>query len=909
MIEELLNDMSTAIVMLDETNPAEALKELAQQLGVLAVEARATHPQLAESAAYVQGQASARTPAEALVLIREFLSKAQHHLKKPAEVSLPNAQQKPKSASPEMADEIDPQFLVEFIEKHTSMMEELEGHLLDYNFAKDNLEAEGLEESKKELATYVNGYIHNVKGDAGSIGLLGVERVCHHVEDTLADIPADQLVEEILALRVWCSECIKALAAKTEPKEPSIAFNEKFDKLVARKHALAGIASAPAVEVLSAEANLDLLAELMSADELPEARAVTTAPVAASQTADKPKQSAPAAKGPVGETYQLTGEMDIFHEFAVEAEDHLAIVESTILECAGKYNQDAIGSIFRSIHSIKGSSSYFGLKEITETSHVLENLLDEVREGKREFEQPLTELVLKYLDLQRGLLAQARSSLEKGVPLVRGEASAQYLHALVVYQNGEAAQPQLPLAPVVATPAAASAPRTEAKVAPVIAPSHPAGTDSESTAKGEQLEVKTYIKVDTKRLDQLIDAIGEMGIYCSMLIQRCRGAFAGDESLMKVTHQVEKVTRDVQNIGMSMRLIPIRGLFQKMSRLVWDLSRKMGKDIKFSMEGEDTELDRTIIDKLADPLMHMVRNSLDHGIEPPEDRRAAGKPPVGRVRLSAYHAGGSIHIRIEDDGRGMDPQKLVKKAIEKGVLPPDAKLTPAEAYQLIFAAGFSMAAVVTDVSGRGVGMDVVKRNIESMRGRVNIDSQLGRGTIFTIELPLTLALMDGIEVLVGEEHFIIPMLSVIEFIRPGARTMTRTFDRGETFFFRGQYLSVFRLGDLFGIEARCKEPTEANFVILEAHGERYALMVDDIVGSYATVIKSLGSMFEQNKGLAGCAIMAQGDVAVILDVWSLLVLAREHYRHATRHGSAIEVESSAKTEGPPPDEGRETHVH
>jgi len=405
----------------------------------------------------------------------------------------------------------------------------------------------------------------------------------------------------------------------------------------------------------------------------------------------------------------------------------------------------------------------------------------------------------------------------------------------------------------------------------------PEGEKESGGDNGEKLQVKNFVKVDTARLDHLIDSIGEMVIYSAMLVRQCREQLEGDQVVMNTTHRVEKFARDLQDVGMSMRLVPIKGLFQKMSRLVWDTSKKLGKELDFRVEGEDTELDRNLIDKLADPLMHMVRNALDHGIESPEGRQAAGKPRAGHVKLAAYHSGGSIHIEISDDGKGLDPDKLITKAIEKGVISPNQRLSNEEAYQLIFAAGFSTAAVVTDISGRGVGMDVVRRNVEALRGRIKIRSEVNKGSTFIIELPLTLAIIDGIQVRVGTENFIIPSLSIIEFVRPSKGSVSSTLDRGETFMFRERYLPVFRLSSLYGIESSISDLTQGAMVIVE-HGTEYiGLFVDAILGEYSTVIKNLGPLFADQKGTAGCAIMPDGDISLILDVRSLVELARAVY--------------------------------
>jgi two-component system chemotaxis sensor kinase CheA len=275
----------------------------------------------------------------------------------------------------------------------------------------------------------------------------------------------------------------------------------------------------------------------------------------------------------------------------------------------------------------------------------------------------------------------------------------------------------------------------------------------------------------------------------------------------------------------------------------------------------------------------MIRNAIDHGVEGPEDRVKAGKDRAGTIELRAFHSGGNIHVQIIDDGRGLNPEKLMAKAREKGILGENERLSDKDAFHLIFAAGFSTAAQVTDISGRGVGMDVVRRNIESMRGRVHIDSVLGQGTTFTIELPLTLAIIDGISVGVGTETFVIPTLSVVEFMQPKEDQITRALDKGETFYFRGKYLPLYRLGNLFHVEPKRTALTESLVVVVENVGQHFAILVDEISSTHSTVIKSVGEMFTTNRGIAGCAIMPNGDIALILDLRSLLEMAKDTYSY------------------------------
>lgn len=741
------------------------------------------------------------------------------------EVTFPNEKSDASSKHLKCADlteDVDERFLTEYIETHTLLLEEFEASLLDYQSKREGAE---------EVTTAAKRYLHNLKGDSGSIGLIGIEKACHALEDELLKSGIDGLLTALLNFKQWVNNCMRSYAAGTQPEVDSKAF----------------ISSLSGVETVVNE----------------ERESATLEKTPTETVKSESKQ------------YAITGEKEILLEFATEAEEHLNNVEAVILDSEGTYSLDSVNTIFRAVHSIKGGSSYFSIEEMTRCSHILENYLSEVRDGKRELDQSLSALLLTYIDLQKNVLNRARGAASSGNPMTHSIESINFLMSLETYGKGEtiSAAKLPPSAPQQSQPEPDSVSRGLAQ---------PAAEIQESKAQGDQkLALKTFVKVDTARLDLLIDSIGEMVIYSSMLIRHCRELLHDNELVMDATHRVEKFSRDLQDIGMSMRLVPIKSLFQKMSRLVWDTSKKIGKDIVFSMSGEDTELDRNLIDKLADPLMHMVRNSLDHGIEPPEEREAKGKPRSGKIELSAYHAGGSIHIQIKDDGRGLDPAKLIAKAIEKGVIQEGQKLSDQEAHHLIFAAGFSTAAKVTDISGRGVGMDVVRRNVESLRGRIHIQSKVGQGSTFTIELPLTLAIIDGIQARVGKETFIIPSLSIIEFVRPKPEMITNTLDYGETFHFRGKFLPVYRIGDLYGIEARYNTPIDATMVIVEGNQEQVALMVDDILGEVSTVIKSLGSIFEEGQGFAGCAIMPGGSVALILDIRSLVQLARRDYKRIT----------------------------
>jgi two-component system chemotaxis sensor kinase CheA len=315
-----------------------------------------------------------------------------------------------------------------------------------------------------------------------------------------------------------------------------------------------------------------------------------------------------------------------------------------------------------------------------------------------------------------------------------------------------------------------------------------------------------------------------------------------------------------------MRMVPIGAQFNKTARLVRDLARRVGKQIVFEASGENTELDKTIAAELADPLLHMVRNSIDHGIEPADERIARGKDPTAHIRVSACHQSGQIVVSISDDGRGLDREKILAKARQKGLIEPDAQLADSEVYQLIFEPGFSTAATVSDISGRGVGMDVVRRHVQKLRGRIEIQSSAGEGTTFFIKLPLTLALIDGLVVAVGQQRYIAPIFALREMFRPTREMLSTVQGKGEMAMVRGGLLPIVRLHRRFGVKPRTEDPTGGTLIVAESEGRAFCLFVDDLIGKQEIVIKSLGQGFKNVAGVAGCAILGDGRVGLILDI-------------------------------------------
>ncbi len=387
----------------------------------------------------------------------------------------------------------------------------------------------------------------------------------------------------------------------------------------------------------------------------------------------------------------------------------------------------------------------------------------------------------------------------------------------------------------------------------------------------------TSIRVDTAKIDKLINLVGELVITQSMLSDLgSRFEIKQLPVLLERVAQLERNTREIQERVMGIRMLPIGTAFSRFPRLVRDLSTKAGKKIQLVLSGEETELDKTVIESIGDPLTHLVRNSADHGLEPPEERLDNNKSEVGTIRLNAFHEGGSICITVEDDGRGLSRDKIIAKAIKQGLIGENEKLSDDQIWPLIFRPGFSTAEKVTDVSGRGVGMDVVKRNIEALGGTVSIKTVTGKGTTFTLKLPLTLAIIEGMTVRVGKETYIVPLLSILESIQPKAGTIKTVVGKGELINVRGTYLPMIRMYEVFVLEPEYTNPMKSILLILETEGERVAVMVDEILGQQQVVIKSMEQNFRKVEGIAGATILGDGTVGFILDVRGLLEIARHN---------------------------------
>jgi two-component system chemotaxis sensor kinase CheA len=411
---------------------------------------------------------------------------------------------------------------------------------------------------------------------------------------------------------------------------------------------------------------------------------------------------------------------------------------------------------------------------------------------------------------------------------------------------------------------AAAAPRPVAAPAPAGDAPRAGTSDSNS------------IRVAIEKIDELLNTVGEIVITQSMLSQlaaRFEGVHA--DRMRSGLAQLEGNIRELQESVMRVRMLPVGSVFSRFPRLVRDLSTRLGKQIRLQITGEQTELDKTVLEKIGDPLVHLVRNSIDHGIEMPDARVASGKSAEGTVHLNAFHKGGAITLEVSDDGKGLDKHRLLEKAISKGLVEPNAQLTDEQIHDLIFLPGFSTAAQTTDLSGRGVGMDVVRRNIKELGGSIELRTEPGKGTRFMITLPLTLAIVDGQSVAVGEETYIVPLVTIIESLQLKQGAASQLVGHGEVFSFRGDYLPVIRLHEVFGVEAKRSQLHEGLIMVVEGDGRRAGLFIDDLLGQQQVVIKSMETNYARIDGVGGATILGEGMVALILDVPGLIRLAAE----------------------------------
>ncbi|MFO7800783.1 MAG: Hpt domain-containing protein [Desulfovermiculus sp.] len=851
----LIEEIAEELVMFDASDPDEAsglsasftrISELLQETYPRASQGAATAAQRLQGQGPGSGSEGAKSLEELLSDLTSALQALLIQGRRENEISLPFEEAGEEGQESEgLAWGVDQEMLSAYVAQQVSMLSDLEDLILAYE-----------KERTDEPLAEIKRLVHTAKGEAGVMGLESVAQACHDLEDYVQEYGQTLSPDILLEFKDWFETAVQA-CNKGGPL-PEAAFLGQDDQAPEPVQPLPG--------------------DQTESEQAPEADHPTPNQESSAQ------DPAPLEEDPLLQPVPIS-DPEITAEFITEAQEHFDIADENLLTLeSDPQNLDAVAAVFRAFHTIKGTCGFLGLTPHCELAHKAENLLDEVRREHMGFAGSVVDATFNALDMLKSMTVDLRDALEKG-GIYTPEPNLRKVYDFVVAVRDSApAAEDKTSKPVCASteerPPAKEEPSGEAVVpepsAPAAPDAKPAQGPETAKAAGAQsgTQIKQTMKIDADKIDLLLDTIGELVIVESIVTQDQSLNGNISSRLERNLAQLTKITRSLQDMGMSMRMIPIEATFRRMARLVRDLAKKSGKQVELEMQGKETELDKAMVEKLGDPLVHMVRNAMDHGIEPtPEDRTQAGKPAKAKIILQAYHEGGSIHIGISDDGRGLDREVIANKAVERGIIASGEGMSDEEIYALIFEPGFSTPAQITDVSGRGVGMDVVKSNIEALRGNIRITSQPGEGTTFTLVLPLTMAIIDGMLVRVGSERFILPLLSIIQSFQPTSDMVATVAGRGETLPFRGRLVPLFRLARLFSVSDAVDDPTRGIAVVVEDAGRLAAILVDELLGQNQTVIKSLGSAMGSIPGVAGASIMSDGQPGLIIDVNGVVRMA------------------------------------
>lgn len=742
-------------------------------------------------------------------------------------------------------DEDQLEIIQEFVTESRDMIEQLEPAIIELG-----------QNSDSEIMNAIFRLFHSMKGSAGFLEFDHLTRVAHAAENLLDLIRNGEISLVPNHVTLLCGACDFAKEAldMVESDYTDDSMVSSADEISENLH--------QAIELAKNEGD--------NTEESAQPAEESSATVIEESTDSFPE-------------IEITDEMRL--SFVQEGNELLQNAEQGLLAWGeNPEDNDSIGDIFRQIHSFKGNCGFFGFAQIEKLSHQMENILDRVKSGSQlAVENPADQLLATLDVLQQGVnsISDGKGDdipdLDKHLadlntlvaPLlgdflveegVKQEAITQAIETQkkpvgeILVQQGSASPDQIDSA----------LKKQQQKISQSKAEAKPA-TRSKTPAKRQD------IRVELGKLDNLINLIGELVIAENMMIHNPDLVGLELENFNKAGQHMSKLVRELQEMAMTIRMIPVSGLFRRMIRLVHDISVKAGKKVDLELIGEDTEMDKTVIETITDPLVHLLRNSLDHGLEPPDERLAAGKNEKGTVKLTASHEEGEVWVTIEDNGRGLNKERIMAKAIEKGIVEGDGSdLTDKQICNLIFAPGFSTAAQITDISGRGVGMDVVKKNLEKIKGKIDVTSDPGQGTKIVLRIPLTLAIIDGMIVRVGTTTCIVPTLSILEAFRPEMDQITITPDGDELARVRENFFPIIRLHNILDKEPDSRELPNGILIVLEYQESRFCLFIDEILGQQQTVIKGLSDFIGTVPGVSGCTILGDGGVSLILDVGTLV---------------------------------------
>jgi two-component system chemotaxis sensor kinase CheA len=760
--------------------------------------------------------------------------------------------------------------LRDFVEEARDISENLNAGLLELE---TNPHAEG------DLVNDLFRYFHNLKGNSGIIGFAELNSLTHEAETLLnkvrkGEMPSSHALVDLLLVVV-----------------------DYIDAMVERIDATTGVATPVRID--------DLLERLQKA--VTEGIIDAPARPAGQQTAaqpEAPQESAPAQQEPSSAVAPGVDpdDLNVFRDTVSQQFESIRIALAELSKDSSQ--KDFVDALFRSLVTVQNSCGYMGLEETKVYAERTAKLVDQARSSDLDFSL-MTDLLEQECAILKDMVDAQLTQLSSPAASTGADDAAEPAgDSPAARQAGKTEPPAAPVQKEKAAPAAAPAakpapaPRPSAKPAPKpaapkpAAPAKPAaapqaggaaqppaGNDQQAVHKGKS---SSTIRVDHEKLDHLMNLIGELIINrnrYTMLARRLEGETDVNvadvaQNLTETTYAMARISDDLQDTIMKVRMVPVSSVFSRFPRLVRDLSRKSGKEVELIMEGEETELDKSVVEVIGDPLVHLIRNAMDHGVEPEEDRIAKGKRPKGRVWLRAYHKGNSVAIEIEDDGKGIDPERMREVAVNKGIISPEEakSLDDREAMELIFAPGFSSAETITDISGRGVGMDVVRTNIKNLKGSVSIQSEIGKGTRFILSLPLTLAIIDALMVNVSGETYAIPLDAVSETTKIEAERLTDVNNR-KAVTLRGEVLGIVTLSELLGLEGTTEDDEVLSVVVIHDNDRRLGLVVDRLLERQEIVIKPLGEYLGDLRGISGATIMGDGSVVLILDPHEIYLMA------------------------------------
>lgn len=749
------------------------------------------------------------------------------------------------------------ELIIGFTQEACDYLDEVEPALIELS---QETSSEG--DTDPELINGVFRLFHSMKGSAGFLQLNTVAKVTHEAETLLDKIRKGKttLSHEITQLLCRTLDFFREMLASIEENGHDNGFEEQSAEFIVLLQAAAGNAGdTPAKEVKKAT----------------------------KKAKKKVIKKEPEVKADVFQKVEISDEMR--KGFVQEGIEQVDTTEHSLLALEGDDAEkgEILNEAFRNIHSFKGNCGFMGFIDLERISHKMETALDLMRNGMIESDSGNVGVLLSMIDVLRDTVnviggngddsvSAADIYLEIISEMIPADEEEEY-EEVVVEEEEEVEAVEVEEEEIEAEEDEKAVEQEIEKAPPsTAAPAVKAATPAAKAPERAKKATRQDIRVDLLKLDNLINLVGELVIAESMVTRSPIVASIDDEQFFRSVHQLRRICDDLQDVAMSVRMIPLSGTFRKMIRLVHDLSHKAGKKIKLNIVGEETEVDKTVIEQIADPLVHIVRNSCDHGIATPEEREKSGKPGMGTVTIEGRHEGGEVWILITDDGRGLNKEVILKKAIERGLVQGDgSELSDERIFRMVFEPGFSTAEKVTDISGRGVGMDVVKRNIEKLNGRIDITSELGKGSTFILRIPLTLAIIDGMLVRVGSTKYTIPVLSIRESIRPALKDITITPDGGEVLRLRDELIPVVRMHDVFSMHPDSSKLEEGILVIVEDAGALVAVFIDEIVGQQQTVIKGLSGYIGHARGCSGCTILGDGSVSLILDISSLVSMAEE----------------------------------